>query len=87
MLHDLLKFHFKLMVLFHITFICTLYDIDLPNKYLSLYLQICSIQKQDAQVELLSLPWAPATQEVSITRSLCRCFSSTDDIDQGDVIT
>ena len=38
MLHDLLKFRFKLMILFHITFICTLYDIVLPNKYLYLYL-------------------------------------------------
>ena len=42
MLHDLLKFHFKLMILFHITFICTLYDIVLPNKYLPTY-QVWSI--------------------------------------------
>ena len=40
MLHDLLKFHFyfKLMILFHITFISTLYDIVLTNKYLSIYI-------------------------------------------------
>ena len=38
MLHDLLKFHFKLMILFQIPFICTFYDIVLPNKYLSIYL-------------------------------------------------
>ena len=43
MLHDLLKFHFKLMILFHITFICTLYDIVLPNKYLSIYLASAQI--------------------------------------------
>ena len=36
MLYDLLNSHFKLMILFHITFICTLYDIVLPNKYLSI---------------------------------------------------
>ena len=38
MLYDLLNSHFKLMILFHITFLCTLYDIVLPNKYLSISL-------------------------------------------------
>ena len=38
MLHDLLKFHF--FILFHITFICTLYDFVLPNKYLAIYLSV-----------------------------------------------
>ena len=33
------QFHFELMTLFHITFICTLYDIVLPNKCLSISIQ------------------------------------------------
>ena len=36
MLYDLWNSHLKLMILFHIPIICTLYDIVLPNKYLSL---------------------------------------------------
>ena len=35
-----LNFHNEFITLFHITFICIVHDIVLPNKYLSIYLSI-----------------------------------------------
>ena len=32
-----LNFHIEFMTLFHITFICIVHDIVLPNKYLSIF--------------------------------------------------